>query len=57
MIFDTYCQRLFSGMKPGHWAASTHIFDIFLIFIFFLRSLVFSRSAARSATRVPSLLC
>ena len=53
MFFDSYYQRLGSGGGTEHWAASTHTFDIFLIFPNFLRSL--SRSASSEATRAPSL--
>ena len=37
MFFDSYCQHLIFGRKTGHWAASPLTFDIFLIFLNFLR--------------------
>ena len=43
-FFDCFCQ------------SSPPKFEIFLIFPYFLRSLVLSRSATREATCIPSLL-
>ena len=56
MFFHSLCQSFISGRGTGYWAMSPPKLEIFLIFPYFLRSLVLSRSATREETLVPSLL-
>ena len=43
-------------METRHWAMAPPKFEIFLVFPYFPRSQLLSRSATREATRMPSLL-
>ena len=45
IFFDYYCQSLISGRDTGHWVISPRKFKICLIFLYFLKSQVLSRSA------------
>ena len=56
MFLDCYYQSLISGREIGHQTMSPHIFEIFLIFFYFLRSLVLSYLPTHEATCIPSLL-
>ena len=51
-IFGCYGQSLIFGRETGHWAQYPTNFEIFLMFLSFLRSLVLSRSATHEVTRV-----
>ena len=52
-FFDCYYQSLIFGRETEHWAMSPLKFGIFLIFPYFLRSLVLSCFATHEATQIP----
>ena len=56
VFFYCFYESLISGRETGHQAISPPKFQIFLLFHYFLKSQVLSRSATRGAARLPSLL-